>query len=812
MNDTTTFLNFIQNYNIQIPLIQRDYVQGLALSEKIKEKRDEFVKKLLDALLSGGKPYTLDFIYGAQESFENDAQSSKTPFLPLDGQQRLTTLYLLHWILSIKTNYDGCYDNVLVLLKKFSYKTRITSDKFCRRLLESQFDKHLGLYEQIKGKTWYVSLETDPTVIAMMEMIKQIESMLAIEPYKSNLIEMAGRLLKETGRCITFNILDMGRYHLTDGLYVKMNARGKELTPFENWKAEFINLISNNEEVKNKFTYSIEHEWNDLFWKDVYKKYAKNISGKDEKEKCRVKYPRIDEHFLNFFNNYSRLLFFLETTSENPKVDDFNEKLWSTTEKLYAEGTNSTQKFFNALDVLSIIDCHDIDTFFNKLFYISSSTVWNEFKTSVKLFDCDESVNLFRSCFEDSSFKWQHILLYAILKYCFKYNVYEVTDELKTYTRICRNYLYQHNYLDTSKVSIVAQIRVVEMKTYDRVFDYLCSSQNPIESLKQPYTGEDGKYLDIERKKIRYYECANQDILKLLFKAEDMSYCHGCIMALEGVLDQCMNGALLPETTWDALLKFIKASNLQKAMILVAYNYDGMTIGNNCAYGKRIFIGGKNRWDVHFRKNESALGKCIFEYIKAYHNIRDIDALLENERMKIDEKPSNMRDYMLKYDWVIGAQLNFQKDVNVAPFYFAMPSPWKDMDAIVIHSFSSHPLGNSYQTCPMVNAVVHHMRKYDSNYIGYAGRGSEKAHLYIHNVDWSKIFFDMYFTKFDWCVTPDSYSQLSMPLQNNLTPQIGKAGKVICYNLQETPGLDLIQNATEFIDKVVDDFKKRGLI
>ncbi len=811
MNDTTTFLNFIQNHTIQIPLIQRDYVQGLALSEKTREKRDEFVKKLLDALLPGSKPYTLDFIYGAQEAFEDNAQSGKAPFLPLDGQQRLTTLYLLHWILSIKTNKGGCYDSVLELLKKFSYKTRITSDKFCRRLLESQFDMRLNLYGQIKDKTWYVSLETDPTVIAIMEMIKQIESTLALEPYKSNLIEMAANLLKETGQCVTFSILDMERYHLTDGLYVKMNARGKELTPFENWKADFINLISNNEELKNKFTYSIEHEWNDLFWKDVYQKYAFEISETNEKDRSKVRYPRIDEHFLNFFNNYSRLLFFLGTTSDNPKAEDYNEKFWSTTEKLYGDGTNSTQKLFNALDVLSAIDnCEGLDSFFNNLFYTTPSTDWRIFKTSVKLFDND-SVNIFKVCFEDSTFGWQQILLYAILKYCVKYKVNHVTEELKTYTRICRNYLYQHNYLDTGKVSIVAQIRVVEMKTYDKVFDYLCSNMNPIESLKLPFTGEDGKYLDIERKKTSYYECARQDILKLVLKIEDMSYCHGYIIALEDVLNQCIEGTLSPETTWNALLAFIHANNLQKAKLLVACNYKGMTIGNDCAYGKRIFIGGENRWDVHFRKNEAAFGVCLSDYIKAYHRTPDIKSMLDNERMKI-KVPTNMRDYMLKYDSVIGAQLRSQEEINYAPFYYAMPNPWKDMDAIVIHSFSNRPLGNSYQTCPMVNAVVRNMCNYNNDHMGFAGRGSEKAHIYIHNGDWSIIFFDMYFTQFDWCVSPDSYNRLSSQLQKKLTPEIGEDTKITCYKLLNTPETDLIEAAKEFMENVVNEFKKNDLL
>ena len=149
-NNTSTFINFISDHTIQIPLIQRDYVQGNA-----SEKRDEFVKKLLNAILPDGKPYTLDFIYGARESFGTSVSNPNAPFLPLDGQQRLTTLLLIHWILAVKTNEDGKYDWVLDLLKKFSYKTRISSDKFCRKLFSTKIEVKKCLCEQIKDKPWY---------------------------------------------------------------------------------------------------------------------------------------------------------------------------------------------------------------------------------------------------------------------------------------------------------------------------------------------------------------------------------------------------------------------------------------------------------------------------------------------------------------------------------------------------------------------------------------------------------------------------------------------------------------------------------
>jgi hypothetical protein len=42
----------------------------------------------------------LDFIYG----FSDVKTDNKTTFIPIDGQQRLTTLWLLYWFISVKEN------------------------------------------------------------------------------------------------------------------------------------------------------------------------------------------------------------------------------------------------------------------------------------------------------------------------------------------------------------------------------------------------------------------------------------------------------------------------------------------------------------------------------------------------------------------------------------------------------------------------------------------------------------------------------------------------------------------------------------
>src|SRR6266404_8882563 len=88
-----TFSDLVtQCHRIEVPLIQRDYAQGRA-SEK--DVRNEFLQALHGAL-SGASTVSLnlDFVYGSME--DQDGMR----FLPLDGQQRLTTLFLLHWYLA----------------------------------------------------------------------------------------------------------------------------------------------------------------------------------------------------------------------------------------------------------------------------------------------------------------------------------------------------------------------------------------------------------------------------------------------------------------------------------------------------------------------------------------------------------------------------------------------------------------------------------------------------------------------------------------------------------------------------------------
>ena len=88
----TTFWNLIGSTNIKkicIPTIQRDFALG---RHGRAFNRYSFLNALKTAIC-GEEELSLDFVYGVDNG---------TMFVPLDGQQRLTTLWLLHWFIAYK--------------------------------------------------------------------------------------------------------------------------------------------------------------------------------------------------------------------------------------------------------------------------------------------------------------------------------------------------------------------------------------------------------------------------------------------------------------------------------------------------------------------------------------------------------------------------------------------------------------------------------------------------------------------------------------------------------------------------------------
>lgn len=241
---------------IVIPLIQRDYAQGRKSAE-ICRVRERFLEALYDAVTK--TPITLDFIYG-----DIDSEGILTP---LDGQQHLTTLFLLYWYAAKSC---GVLENEYEFLKNFSYETRFSAREFCSRIikLSPQFGDKIS--EEIVNLDWFpYDWLNDATISSMLVMIDAIqEKFSAVDDLWDKLSNGA----------VSFYFLPIKDMGLTDELYIKMNSRGKPLTNFEHFKAELeqsLRRVDNS--LADRIAHKIDTDWTDLLW--IYRDSNKLIDS-----------------------------------------------------------------------------------------------------------------------------------------------------------------------------------------------------------------------------------------------------------------------------------------------------------------------------------------------------------------------------------------------------------------------------------------------------------------------------------------------------------------------------------------------------
>ena len=239
---------------ISIPIIQRDYAQGRKDAASIRGK---FLDEIFNRL-DNDENLFLDFIYG---SIEDDK------FIPIDGQQRLTTLFLLHLYFAKKESKDCEY------LKGFTYETRSSSREFCEKLVDADIDFNKDeISADIKNCSWFMPFwKNDPTVKSMLVMIDAIHDKFKNSTFYDRLEN------------IKFSFLELKEFGLTDDLYIKMNARGKPLSEFENFKAEF------EEELSQDIKAKLDNEWLNLFW------------GLKDSDKKGIDLSSVDKRYMAFF-------------------------------------------------------------------------------------------------------------------------------------------------------------------------------------------------------------------------------------------------------------------------------------------------------------------------------------------------------------------------------------------------------------------------------------------------------------------------------------------------------------------------------
>ena len=304
MNNKVSFWQFIADTALEIPIIQRDYAQGREGKEYLRKTFLAELKKALD----GSQDLKLDFVYGAMEGGKMQ---------PLDGQQRLTTLWLLHWYIALRA---GKLKEAVGHLEKFTYETRLTSREFFTQLCKPESferfaDSGKGIVQFIESQTWfYTAWKQDPTIQSLLRMLSgttkndDADGLELIFVYcQQKDFEQYWEKLTSEEAPISIYQLPLHDFGLSDDLYIKMNARGKQLTMFENFKANLVGYIREQAkkhpewkqllDLKQGIPLLLDSKWMEIFWN-----YRSEKGQVDE-----IYYAFMNRFFLNYHINATEI-------------------------------------------------------------------------------------------------------------------------------------------------------------------------------------------------------------------------------------------------------------------------------------------------------------------------------------------------------------------------------------------------------------------------------------------------------------------------------------------------------------------------
>lgn len=427
---------------VEIPIIQRDYAQG---REDQHEVRNLFLDALSTALTTkrvlSDQSLDLDFIYGSLESDKS--------FSVLDGQQRLTTLFLLHWFLAVKNNCTSEFGKHFTLNNKsrFSYKTRPSSTEFFDALTsdanfedkfhQSKRSNKPKISELISDCKWFFSSwKLDPTVQACLHMLDAIE-----QKFNSVEINLYQRLTETEIPYITFQYLELQSFGLSDELYIKMNARGKSLTSFEHFKAKLEQTIKSyssdwpnyNLDIKGfddapvdgyrYFIHKIDTDWADLFWP------YRNIATKDNTDK--------DNTYDNELMNFMRLIILYQYLLDNNITsNDFNKEDLSS---LLGTGSKLLPTTISQYDKLKCLNQEFIKKLINWLDMLYKTNSEDSFKTYLsnnKYYDENE---VFKKVLQNDTDYKNKLRFFAFYSYLTNNQASLNQTELIEWTRVIYN-------------------------------------------------------------------------------------------------------------------------------------------------------------------------------------------------------------------------------------------------------------------------------------------------------------------------------------------------------------------------------------
>ena len=255
---------------IIVPDIQRDYCWGDYAIVSLKDRRPRelvtgFVKNLVEIYMEmieqqDSNSITLGLIYGYEQPY-NHLQIC-------DGQQRLTTIFLLLGCLNIRTN--GSLDNYLISENEMNddyephlqYAIRESTLYFLSDLARWVFVERKTDIKDIKKSNWYFSeYDLDASIQSMISAINSIEEVL--DSNHINYEHFSEFVLERL--CVLY--YDMEERSRGEETYVVINTTGEPLSTTENIKPILLGDTKLSKDQRAFFSDQWEKR-EDWFWQN----------------------------------------------------------------------------------------------------------------------------------------------------------------------------------------------------------------------------------------------------------------------------------------------------------------------------------------------------------------------------------------------------------------------------------------------------------------------------------------------------------------------------------------------------------------
>lgn len=605
-----SFKSFLEKYHVFIPMVQRDYAQGRTTNDvnRVRSRFLDAIKSYLEKSEEGNDVMKMDFIYGEKEQVWSTTVADKLEKIivtPLDGQQRLTTLYLLHWYAAKKC---GIEESDYKFLNNFTYDIRPSSRDFCTHLMQYVPDWSLKLKEQLTDQNWFMGKwHNDPTIIGMLVMLDAIDD-------KFNDIKNIWEILTGKNERIVFYFLPLSENGLSDELYIKMNSRGKKLTAFEHFKAEYESLYEKDSDEARIINHKFDVEWTDTFFP------------------YRNQDDIVDNEFMKYFFYISHILCYEQGIKKSNDEFELIKLIYDNSPNAVANRKYLENAFDCWYNVIK--EYNSIDNFFLK--YLSGDEYEKGKVTTYKrISEYRDTQNFFHACIKlyqvNNNFSYSDFLfLYGIITYLINKSKIKENDFIYR-LRTLRNLIWNSNSGEIRGDAEYMKDLLSEVKELilnGEINKELTHKFNAIQT-------------DEEINKKEEIKLDQQDTLH---KFEDHPLIYGYVSGLG------YDNLDLVETFYSVFRYKSDFMEIHRAMLSI-----GDYTQNDSS---RIYMGNQNRatWTQllhksrirnNFENNTMNVLRCFLQQIKNGMNLEDIIKNFLKERE--DSKTYDWRYYFVKY-------------------------------------------------------------------------------------------------------------------------------------------------------------------